>query len=303
MAKIDFYNKFFDFDSIDKIHRAFSDFLLLTNRAYNFFVDWEKIKKNLEKYKIEIGVLSSLVNSKNFESDLRNILTEYPKTRAILPILIAMREIKFDILDDIETSKIVTLDFSTKETSENYIDTLIRFAKKSGIEELFKMIRVLNDYVLGVEVGLDTNARKNRSGKFMENIIKPILLEISKNKKEIELLPKVKFKKLAEKYKVKIPRGLQNRTSDFTIRKKDKLISIEVNFYSGQGSKPQEIVDAYINRQRELRKAGWQFIWITDGNGWLKGVNQIKKAISEMDFVLNIHFAKKGFLKYIFENL
>ena len=76
----------------------------------------------------------------------------------------------------------------------------------------------------------------------------------------------------------------------------------EVNFYSGQGSKPQEIVDSYINRQRELKEDGWGFVWITDGEAWRGGQNQILKAIEQMDFVLNINFAKKGFLKYILEN-
>jgi len=96
---------------------------------------------------------------------------------------------------------------------------------------------------------------------------------------------------------------LQYRTPDFAVKKGNKLISIEVNFYSGQGSKPQEIVDAYINRQNELRKNGWGFIWITDGHGWCEGQNQIKKALEQMDYVMNISFVKRGFLQSVIQDL
>jgi type II restriction enzyme len=85
------------------------------------------------------------------------------------------------------------------------------------------------------------------------------------------LFPKGKFRHLAKSYGVQIPQALQERTPDFSIQKGEQLLSLEVNFYSGQGSKPLEIVDAYINRQRELKRSGWEFVWITDGNGWRKG--------------------------------
>lgn len=153
-----------------------------------------------------------------------------------------------------------------------------------------------------VEVGLDSNARKNRSGSFMEKVVEEELQNISKEFKDIEIFPKGKFSKLEERG-VKVPKELQHRTPDFAIKKGTKLLSMEVNFYSGQGSKPQEIVDAYINRQRELQNSGWQFIWITDGNGWRQGQNQIRKAIEQMDFVLNINFIKKGFLKHILSKM
>ena len=129
------------------------------------------------------------------------------------------------------------------------------------------------------------------------------LNEIGQSLKNVEIFPKGKFGHLATKHGFQIPPSLKNRTPDFAIRKGNQLLSIEVNFYSGQGSKPQEIVDAYINRQRELKRNGWNFVWITDGNGWRKGQNQISKAIQKMDYVLNISLVKKGFLKHIIKNL
>jgi type II restriction enzyme len=302
MANIKSYNSFFGFKSHKTIVDAFIHSLLTTNRTYDFFVDWEKVQANIEKFKIEIGILSTLTRSRNVEKDLEAILLEYPKTAQVLPLLIAMRD-KFDVLENIENASVYTFDFSHRPTPKS-INKIMRFVKRSGIAScVFERIKVLYDYLYGVEVGLDTNARKNRSGKFMEAIIGQSLEEINQSVKDITIFPKGNFRNLAQKHGVTIPQTLRDRTPDYAIRKGNQLLSIEVNFYSGQGSKPQEIVDAYLNRQRELKHSNWEFIWITDGNGWRKGQNQISKAIQQMDYVLNLSFVKQGFLKHVIEKL
>jgi len=295
------YGSFFGFHSLEEAVDAFSSTILTTNRTCDFYVNWEKVKRNVEKYKFEIGTLSALSNSANFEEDLRKMLTEYPKVAKVLPLLIAIRDCCFDVLEDIKTAKI--LHFEIGDTlAKDDIEKLIDFAKKTGIKELFKTIKVLHDYLIGVEVGLDTNARKNRSGSFMERMIE---LELEKAKKKIkfEVLPKSGFRNLAKLHNLKVPDGLLHRTPDFTIKKGEKLLSIEVNFYADAGSKPQEIVDSYINRQRELGEAGWSFAWITDGKGWQGGTNQMRKAFENMDYVMNLSFVKRGFLEYVIEKL
>ena len=303
MANIKSYKSFFGFKSHQEIRDAFCGSLLATNRTYDFFVNWKKVQSNIEKFKIEIGILSTLTRSKSFEKELEAILLEYPKTAQVLPLLIAMRDARFDVLENLENASVYTFDFSQKLT-KNSAQKILDFVKQSGIaSSLFTQIKVLHDYLYGVEVGLDSNARKNRSGSFMENIIGQSLDEIRQSVKNVEIFPKGTFRNLATKHGLPIPHSLRDRTPDFSIRRGNQLLSIEVNFYSGQGSKPQEIVDAYINRQRELKRSGWEFIWITDGNGWRKGQNQISKAIEQMDFVMNISFVKKGFLKHVIEQL
>lgn len=301
MSNIENYKNFFHFKSLDEVVNSFSKTILTTNRTCDFFVNWKKVRNNVEKYKFEIGTLSALANSTEFDKDLRRMLSEYPKVAKILPLLIAVRDCKFDILENIETIDVVCLDIKDS-LSQDDIEKLIIFAKKTGIEELFKTIKVLHDYLIGVEVGLDTNARKNRSGNFMEKIIETEL-ENAKNKIHFDVLPKKGFKNIAKLHNIIVPNGLLNRTPDFTIKKGEKLISIEVNFYADSGSKPQEIVDSYINRQRELREAGWSFIWITDGKAWIGGTNQLRKAFENMDYVMNLSFVKKGFLEYVIDSL
>jgi type II restriction enzyme len=297
MANIEIYNKFFKYDSVEKINKAFTSSLLTTNRTYDFFVNWKKIKQNVDKYKKEIGLLSSLVGSKNFEKELKETLLEYPKTANVIPLLVAIRDKKFDVLKNLDEGELINIDLS-QNLDDKSIVKLVDFAKNSGIEDLFQIIKVLSDYIYGVEVGLDSNARKNRSGTFMESVIADELDKIQSTIDNLIIFPKSTFSKL-EEHGVKIPNGLKDRTPDFSIKKDNTLFSIEVNFYSGQGSKPQEIVDSYINRQRELKKSNWNFIWITDGSGWRGGQNQILKGFHNIDYVMNINFVKKGFLAYI----
>ena len=129
----------------------------------------------------------------------------------------------------------------------------------------------------------------------MESLINPILDKI----KGVKIIKQKAFKYLEEKEKIKIPQKLSNRKFDYVIINKDKYFNMEVNYYDGQGSKPQEIVDSYINRRNELVKEGCGFIWLTDGVGWRGGTNQITNAFNDMEYVLNIEFARKGILERI----
>ena len=141
---------------------------------------------------------------------------------------------------------------------------------------------------------MDTNARKNRSGTAMENLIKPIIEEASH-----EIGAKCLFQKKFQTVSLcgHIPVSLANRKTDFIVYKGNKFVNIEVNYYSGAGSKPEEIVDSYINRKNELEDNEWHFIWITDGNVWKKSESQLTKAFQNMDYVFNINFCNRGLLK------
>jgi len=150
---------------------------------------------------------------------------------------------------------------------------------------------------------MDTNARKNRSGKAMEMLLAPEMQRLSK-KYKFNVLQQKNFKNIEKIHpNIKIPNELKDRKFDFVFIKNKKCVNIEVNYYAGSGSKPQEIVDSYINRMHELKDAGWEFIWITDGDGWLTGKNQIHKAFEKQDYVLNINFVRKGVLEAIIKNI
>ncbi len=89
--------------------------------------------------------------------------------REVLPILIAVRRNKLGRIGII--SNIRRLDSenksqlfnSKKKLTGDLKEELIAFFNESGLKGIFqdKSIKNLVDYVFGVEVGMDTNARKN----------------------------------------------------------------------------------------------------------------------------------------------
>jgi type II restriction enzyme len=303
MANMNFYKKFLDVGNIDELAELFNRTLIDTNMTYKYFVDWEKIKRNVNRLNVEINILNSLIGSKDVRNDLMDLLRKYPEIVTVFPLIIAVRDNELKIIEDVDIKK---YSFKRKTSlTEPEIKSMVHFCVKSGIIELFSDIKIKNlkDYLLGVEVGMDTNARKNRSGQSMELIVMPIINSFRNKYNDLEIIFQKTFKYIKENYGVQISQSLINRKFDFVLKKGDKFVNIEVNYYSGGGSKPQEIVNSYINRQNELKKSKWGFIWITDGLGWRVGFNQIKVGFNNIDYLLNLNFVKRGVLEEIIKNL
>jgi len=277
----------------------FNNNLLKTNKTLDYFVDWEKVKENVEKYKVEIGILSSLVGSKRPKEELRALIKEYPQILPVMPLIVAFRIKIIALADEKDCCKIKNYDFLPFNVTDEKIDRVIEFCEGVGIFQLLENIKVLRDYIMGVEVGLDSNARKNRSGEIMEKNVTKALEKL----KGTQVISQKSFGFIEENYKTKIPELLRERRFDFCVRKGNKWINIEVNYYGGGGSKPQEIVDSYIERMKELKEADWEFIWITDGAGWASCKSQITKAIKEMNYVLNLKMLREGYLEKILMGL
>lgn len=300
MAILSVYQKFYKVNNLEELVLKFQETLMISNKSFSYFVDWEKVKENVKKFEYEINILNYLVGNSNPREKLKEILSKNPEVVPVIPLIVAVRDLEIAVIAD-PSRPLETLDkfnFNKKDKlTANEIEDIIDFCNKAGILNLFFDFKInnLRDYLLGLEVGIDTNARKNRSGTAMEALISPILDEI----KGIKVFKQKTFKYLKEKENIDIPKKLLNRKFDYVIIANTKRFNLEVNYYDGQGSKPQEIVDSYINRKNELAKAKWDFIWLSDGVGWKKGAHQITNAFNDMDYVLNIEFARKGLLNEI----
>lgn len=207
---------------------------------------------------------------------------------------------EFPVIEDFTSSEIrvANLRFNIGRDvrlREGEVTEYSDFAEKSGIFLLFSAIKDFYDYVLGVEVGMDTNARKNRSGDAMETVLKPLIEGIS-GELMSRFFSQTTFGRVGEQFG-RDTAPLQNRRADFILSKGGRYVNVEVNYFSGGGSKPEEIVDSYINRKEDLEGLGWSFIWITDGDCWRIAENQLRKAFQRMEYVLNIQFVHKGMLR------
>ena len=267
--------------------------LLPTNRTYDFFVDWEKVREHVKKYVKEISLLNSLakVSSAERKALLKDIFIKYPETIPVIPLIIAVREKEITIVEIGEEILHRTFNFTRRRLTEKDAEILVNFCDKTGILQLFSEINDLYAYLLGVEVGLDTNARKNRSGKMFQKIVGIML------KKKLSKL-NVIIKE--ENIPLRIGRG---KKADFVVyyRGSPKVI-VECSFYHTSGSKPIETANSYINLQQELRKRNLTLIWITDGPAWKDMKKQITRAIRKLDFPLNYTIANekiKDIINYI----
>lgn len=240
-------------------------------KTFDYYVDWGKINLNLKKVERMLNLMKSLIGKENFEEKFKDLLNDYPEIVTVFPILLAVREKEQTIINKENLSN---LEYSfkkppfiiNKEIQQKYY----LFFKETGLEELLKNRKIENlvDYVFGIEVGMDTNARKNRTGTMMESIVKKNLLEICKQ--DYSFISQATKDKIHETWNYKIEIDKASRIFDFAIynEAKQKLFLIEVNFYNGGGSKLKATAGEYSYLYDFLKKQNTELIWITDGMGW-----------------------------------
>lgn len=202
----------------------------------------------------------------------------------------------------IDTRKFIyrNFDFSKKNYNEDEIKTFADFILKSGLGELLqdKKIKNLVDYATGVEVGLDSNGRKNRGGTLMESIVEEFVRDASLDL-NMEYMPQATAIKIKEKWNIDVKVDKSSRIIDFAINKSGKLYFIECNFYGGGGSKLKSTATEYIRMNEYWNKQGIQFIWITDGAGWKSTLKPLREYFDKADYLLNLEMLRKGILKMI----
>ena len=262
---------------MNKDFNLFMSQLYETNATLDFYCDFEKIQKNVEDIAISLNMLNYLFGKENIKEAVEHLWNRDPSVFQVLDILIATRrkEGKMYLLPD-KTAKPIKDLYSS-------VDGVVDFLNGTGLTKVFqnREIKNLVDYVFGVETGLDTNARKNRSGHVMENWVH----DIFKNS-GISCEKEVQCKYLPQ---VKAVLGKDIKRFDFVVKTKKNTYLIEVNFYSkGGGSKPSEVARAYSELSPKINEIeGYKFVWITDGNGW-EGVGSFKEAFETIPYVYNL---------------
>jgi type II restriction enzyme len=275
--------------------------------TWDYFTNFQKVKNNVKKIEKELNLLNYLIGKENLEKEFLSLIEEYPKVRKILPILIAIRDDKLSstqVISDIETlipenKKYIFYD----AIDENIKKELLIFFKESGLRDIFesKSVKNLVDYCFGVEVGFDTNARKNRTGTLMENIVSKYLEEFCGENKTFKYIEQATQKRIKEFFNYDIEIDKNSRRFDFALynQNTNKLYLIEVNYYSGGGSKLKATAGEYQYLNDFIKSQNIEFIWITDGKGWLTALNPLEETFNHNDYVINLDMIKNGILEEI----
>ncbi len=235
-----------------------------TNRTLASYVDWEKVKSNSKIHKANLSQLNMFTDARA-ESDVKEYIdTIFDLGREdvfkSLEILIAKRDDGNEYLDE-ETFKTVEYDLLNR-------DSVYKFIIETNLLELFNSVKSLDDYVFGVEVGLDTNGRKNRAGKTMELLISRILRDSGVEYKEQINLSEIDGIESSSK-RIKVV--------DFVFEKDGYTYLIESSFYNAGGSKISEVCNSYADFTAKLDHSKFKMIWVADG----KGMKTIRKLLDE----------------------
>lgn len=264
---------------------------------YAYYVDFDKIYKNVDKVKLELNILNSLIGSEKIEDDFQNIIIRYPETLECIPLLLAVHSSEIFIKDEINEYL-----FNFKKLVYS-IDDYIRFMRECGLFDLLQnhIINNLYDYVLGIEVGLDSNGRKNRGGHLMENLVEEYIVKAG-YKKNDTYFKEMYLKDIERKWNLDLSAMSGNNVSakrfDFVIKKENMVYVIETNFYTSGGSKLNETARSYKMLAEEAKKvAGVTFIWFTDGTGWNNAKHNLEETFNVLETIYNIEDLENGVLE------
>ena len=298
MKQLNFYNKH-KLNTTKDVFNYLVDTILFNNRTWEYFINWDKVFNNVNQYKIELNILNSLCGSKDFNNELKHILENYPEVIKVFPTLLGVRDKKIDVLDSsvLPDFKFKEFDFSSPNLFSNDLENYLIFFEKSGLKKLIidGGLTNIKDYTYGIEVGLDTNGRKNRGGTIMEDLVDNLLQKVyglDGSTYTTQGSPSI----IKEKWGVDLPVDKSSRRPDFVVYKNNKLYWIETNFYSGGGSKLKSTCGEYKSLYDFCKNNGIEFIWITDGEGWKTTLKPLEETFLYSDYIFNLSMVKDGIL-------
>lgn len=260
---------------------------------YKYYVDFDVVYENVEKFKIELNILNSLIGSKNIENEFLNIIKEYPNTLRCIPFLLAIRQIEI-LVQDKET--FYMYNFAEINYAPEQYAVLMR---ETGLFDLLEnhMVSSLIDYALGVEVGLNSNGRKNRGGHLMEDLIESFIKKAGFKEYYKEMyLTDIEAKWGLDLSKISGD-GTSTKRFDFVIKTDDMVYGIETNFYASGGSKLNETARSYKMISEEAKDIdGFKFVWVTDGDGWKSARRNLKETFDVLENMYCIKELEEGVL-------
>lgn len=273
---------------------------------YGYYVDFDKVYRNVNEVKVELNILNSLIGVPNIEEEFENLIRKYPDVLKCIPLLLAVREKEIYCQDEKGGQ---TYKFTPKQRRPEELEPekYAYFMEHTGLFDLLKnhIIRDLVDYVTGVETGLDSNGRKNRGGHLMEDLVEGYI------KKAGFVKDKTYFKEMyihqiAEKWGLELSaisnQGKMEKRFDFVVKTGKMVYGIETNFYGSQGSKLNETARSYKTLALEANTIqGFTFVWFTDGKGWSKAKHNLEETFDVMEHIYSIQDMENGIMSEVFQ--
>lgn len=268
---------------------------------YGYYIDFEKVYRNVDSVKIELNLLNSLIGSKNIEADFSSLVKKYPEVLKCIPLLLAVRANELYCQD--ENGGVLYKFNAAGIETERYT----YFMRKTGLFDLLEnhIVSNLVDYVTGVETGLDSNGRKNRGGHLMEDLVESYIRKAGFIKDE-SYFKEVYIHQITEMWDIDLSaisnQGKMEKRFDFVVRTPGMIYGIETNFYGSSGSKLNETARSYKTLALETDTIdGFTFVWFTDGKGWTSARHNLEETFDVMEHIYSIKDLENGIISGVFK--
>jgi len=268
---------------------------------YGYYIDFDKVHRNVDNIKVELNILNSLIGSNNIETDFENLINKYPETLKCIPLLLAVRSNEIYAIDGDGN---YTYNFKNPNLS---VEQYKIFMRKTGLFDLIEnhIVNNLVDYATGVETGLDSNGRKNRGGHLMENLVESFIQKAGFVKDE-SYFKEMYIHQITDKWDIDLSaisnQGKTEKRFDFVVKTPNMIYGIETNFYGSGGSKLNETARSYKTLAWETEEIdGFTFVWFTDGKGWTSARHNLEETFDVMEHVYNINDMENGIITEVFK--
>lgn len=268
---------------------------------YGYYINFEKVHRNVNNIKVELNILNSLIGSNNIETDFENLINKYPETLKCIPLLLAVRANEIYAID---SEGEFTYNFEKPNLS---VEQYKVFMRKTGLFDLIEnhIVNNLVDYATGVETGLDSNGRKNRGGHLMENLVESFIKKSGFVKDET-YFKEMYIHQITEKWNIDLSaisnQGKTEKRFDYVVKTPNMIYGIETNFYGSGGSKLNETARSYKTLALETDTIdGFTFVWFTDGKGWTSARHNLEETFDVMEHIYNIKDLENGIITEVFK--
>lgn len=274
---------------------------------YGYYIDFEKVHRNVDNIKVELNILNSLIGSKNIEADFEKLMRKYPEVLKCIPLLLAVRANEIYCQDE-NGGHLFQFDFGKyPPNSHAHYERYKYFMRETGLFDLLEnhIVNNLVDYATGVETGLDSNGRKNRGGHLMENLVESFIQKAGFLKDE-SYFKEMYIHQITDKWDIDLSaisnQGKTEKRFDFVVKTPNMIYGIETNFYGSGGSKLNETARSYKTLALETDTIdGFTFVWFTDGKGWTSARHNLEETFDVMEHVYNINDMENGIITEVFK--
>lgn len=274
---------------------------------YGYYIDFEKVHRNVDAIKMELNILNSLIGSKNIKEDFKDLIKKYPEVLKCIPLLLAARANEIYCQDE-NGGYLYQFDFDKyPPNSHAHYERYSYFMEQTGLFDLLSnhIINNLVDYVTGVEIGLDSNGRKNRGGHLMEDLVESFIKKAG-FVKGVNYFKEMYIHQITDKWGIDLSalsnQGKMEKRFDFVVKTPTMIYGIETNFYGSGGSKLNETARSYKTLAAEADTIdGFTFVWFTDGKGWTSARNNLEETFDVMDNIYSIKDLENGIITEVFK--